>query len=97
MIESPFAQVPNDAESIVALVKRGTAEECTPDAIDVARRSLLPDVHQAPVLTVGRLGAVQADLLMVAVSAVILPLAGWLMFQAGLRKAQYDGGLSRWA
>ena len=32
MIDSAFAHVPDDAESVVALVTRAATEECAPDA-----------------------------------------------------------------
>jgi len=35
MIDSPFAQISNDVESIVALVRREAAEECAPGACPI--------------------------------------------------------------
>ncbi|MGI8509563.1 MAG: hypothetical protein ACR2MQ_09580 [Gemmatimonadaceae bacterium] len=32
MIDGPIASIPNDVERVVALVRRGAAEECAPDA-----------------------------------------------------------------
>jgi lipooligosaccharide transport system permease protein len=72
---------------------------CLPQAyaIDAARRLLLPDTETAPLVTVGVLSPLASDFLLLALFLTILPPLGWLTFRTGLRKAQRDGGLSRWA
>ena len=73
--------------------------KCPPQtyAIDAARRLLLPETETAPLLTIGGLSPLASDFLVLALFLVALPTLGWLTFRAGLRKAQRDGGLSRWA
>lgn len=66
-------------------------------AIDAARRLLLPRTDLPPLLAQRVMSPVQSDLVVLLASAVVLPLLGWLLFGLGLRKAQVDGGLSRWA
>jgi hypothetical protein len=50
-----------------------------------------------PLLQIGSLTPIQADLAMLAMFVLTLPVLGAWCFRAGLRKAQIDGGLSRWA
>lgn len=66
-------------------------------AIDAARRLLLPETATTPLVTIGGLSPLQSDFLLLAFFLGILPVLGWFAFRAGLRKAQRDGGLSRWA
>jgi ABC-2 type transport system permease protein len=66
-------------------------------AIDLARRQLLHGSAPEPVLQLGPLSPVQSDLVLLGFFVLILPLLGIWSFRAGLRKAQLDGGLSRWA
>jgi len=72
---------------------------CLPQtyAIDAARRLLLPKTETAPLVTMGGLSPIASDFLLLALFLAVLPALGWLTFRAGLRKAQHDGGLSRWA
>jgi ABC-type polysaccharide/polyol phosphate export permease len=65
-------------------------------AIDLARRQLLPGPAPDPLLHIGALSPVQADVVMLVMFGLVVPLAGFACFRAGLRKAQLDGGLSRW-
>ncbi|MDQ3657952.1 MAG: hypothetical protein M3457_23115, partial [Chloroflexota bacterium] len=65
--------------------------------IDVARRMLLDDGTVAPLVTIGPLSPVQSDFVLLGGFVLVLPLAGAMLFRAGLRKARFDGGLSRWA
>jgi ABC-type polysaccharide/polyol phosphate export permease len=65
--------------------------------IDLARRQLLPGPAPEPILRLGSLSPAQSDLIMLALFVLIVPLLGIWCFRAGLRKAQIDGGLSRWA
>lgn len=73
--------------------------KCLPQtyAIDAARRLLLPETTTGALVRIGGLSPLQSDFLVLALFLVVLPALGWLMFRAGLRKAQRDGGLSRWA
>jgi ABC-type polysaccharide/polyol phosphate export permease len=73
--------------------------KCLPQtyAIDLARRLLLPESESAALLQIGSLTPIQADLAMLAMFVITIPLLGAWCFRAGLRKAQIDGGLSRWA
>jgi ABC-type polysaccharide/polyol phosphate export permease len=66
-------------------------------AIDLARRLLLSGPEPGPLLRIGELTAVQVDVLILFVFLMIVPPMGAWCFRAGLRKAQRDGGLSRWA
>jgi ABC-2 type transport system permease protein len=65
--------------------------------IDAARRLLLPGTDLSPLFRQGVISPIQLDLVVLLASAVVLQLLGWLLFGMGLRKAQADGGLSRWA
>lgn len=73
--------------------------KCLPQtyAIDVARRLLLPETNTAPLVTFGSWSPVQSDMAMLGVFVVTLPLLGAWLFRVGMRKAQLDGGLSRWS
>jgi len=75
------------------------AAKCMPQtyAIDAARRLLLDERGTAPLMSVGSLSPVASDFLLLAGFVVILPALGAWMFRLGMRKAQLDGGLSRWA
>ena len=66
-------------------------------AIDAARRLLLDGPAPAPLATIGPLSPLGTDFLLLAVMAVAVPCLGGWMFAVGMRKAQRDGGLSRWA
>jgi ABC-2 type transport system permease protein len=65
--------------------------------IDAARRLLLPGTHLSPLIRQEVMSPIQFDLIVLLASALVLQLLGWLLFGIGLRKAQADGGLSRWA
>ena len=65
--------------------------------IDAARRLLLPGTDLSPLFGQGVMSPIQFDVVVLLASAVVLQLLGWLLFGMGLRKAQADGGLSRWA
>ena len=65
--------------------------------IDTARRLLLPDAGTPPLATFGTLTPLATNFIVLIAFALVLPLLGYLVFAAGLRKAQSDGGLSRWA
>jgi ABC-type polysaccharide/polyol phosphate export permease len=73
--------------------------KCLPQtyAIDVARRMLLADGAVAPVVTIGSLSPLQSDFVMLGGFVLVLPVLGILLFRKGLRKARFDGGLSRWS
>ncbi len=64
-------------------------------ALDAARRLLL-HTSGSPLLGAGTLQPLQADLIVLFVFALLLPLLGASLFAAGLTKAKQDGGLSRW-
>ena len=66
-------------------------------AIDAARRLLLESPGTAPLATIGGLTPLATDFAILAGFAVTLPAIGAWVFAVGLRKAQADGGLSRWA
>jgi len=66
-------------------------------AIDAARRLLLDGPVPDPVATIGQLSPLATDFVVLAGCALAVPWLGGWMFAAGLRKAQRDGGLSRWA
>lgn len=66
-------------------------------AIDAARRLLLNDGQAAPLATIGTLSPVATDFVVLGGFLVALPALGAWLFRLGLRKAQLDGGLSRWA
>ena len=57
MIESPFAQIPNDVETIVALVTREAREECAPGAclirpvLDECARDAVADLWDSRIKT----------------------------------------------
>ncbi len=57
MIDNPFAHVSNDVESIVALVRRGAAKECAPDAcliypvLDACARDAVSDLWDSRIKT----------------------------------------------
>lgn len=73
--------------------------KCLPQTyvLDAARRLVLPETTTPPLVTIDELSPLQGDFLMLASFLLVLPGIGWLTFRAGLRKAQRDGGLSRWA
>ena len=57
MIDSPFARVPDDVESVVALVVREAREECAPDGclvypvLDACARDAVADLWDSPIKT----------------------------------------------
>jgi ABC-2 type transport system permease protein len=65
--------------------------------IDAARRLLLPAEAVPPLATIGPLSPLASDFAFLIGFAVTLPVLGYALFAAGMRKAQADGGLSRWA
>lgn len=73
--------------------------KCLPQtyAIDIARRLLLDAAPSASLLTFGSLSPVASGFLMLAGFVIVLPALGGWMFRLGMRKAQLDGGLSRWS
>ncbi len=73
--------------------------KCLPQtyAIDAARRLLLDNDEAVPLATFGTLSPVATDFVVLGGFVVALPVAGAWLFRLGLRKAQVDGGLSRWA
>ncbi len=73
--------------------------KCLPQtyAIDLARRLLLSNEAAAPPVRLGSLAPIQTDLVMLAAFVLTVPLLGAWCVHTGLRKAQRDGGLSRWA
>lgn len=86
----PIAELP----TVLQVMARGLPQTY---AIDIARRLLLDDHSAAPLVPIGPLSAVQSDFVLLGGFVVVLPLAGAMLFRAGLRKARFDGGLSRWA
>jgi hypothetical protein len=50
-----------------------------------------------PLVTIGTLSPIRSDFLMLGGFTLVLPVLGAMMFRSGLRKARFDGGLSRWA
>ena len=73
--------------------------KCLPQtyAIDIARRLLLPDTNVDPLVSMGSLTELQSDFMMLGFFLVTLPVHGAILFRTGIRKAQFDGGLSRWS
>jgi ABC-2 type transport system permease protein len=73
--------------------------KCLPQtyAVDAARRLLLDDAAGAPLVTIGALSPLASDLVILGGFLVVLPALGAWLFRLGMRKAQADGGLSRWA
>ncbi|MGC4108105.1 MAG: ABC transporter permease [Thermomicrobiales bacterium] len=71
---------------------------CLPQTytIDAIRRLLLHD-HPAPLARIGTLSPLASDVLIVAVMTLGSLALGASAFRAGIRKAQRDGGLSRWS
>lgn len=61
-----------------------------------AVRRLLNVSTDPPLLRLGTLSAVQSDLLILTLAAIILLALGMGSFSLGMAKAQRDGGLSRW-
>lgn len=65
-------------------------------AVDAAHRLLLPAANTPRLPILAFLPLVQADLAVLLVLALLLPVAGLRLFVVGLNKARRDGGLSRW-
>lgn len=66
-------------------------------AIDAARRLLLDTTDTAALVTIQGLSPLATDFALLAGFVVVVPAIGGWMFARGMRKAQADGGLSRWA
>jgi ABC-type polysaccharide/polyol phosphate export permease len=79
-------------------VLQGIAK-CLPQtyAIDIARRLLLDTTPTTSLLTIGFLSPVASSFVMLSGFVLLVPALGAWMFHLGMRKAQSDGGLSRWA
>ena len=58
---------------------------------------LLPNDQTEALVTIGQLSPVMSNFVVLGGFALVLPLLGYLVFARGMRKAQADGGLSRWA
>ena len=86
----PIAELPNVLQIMA---------KCLPQtyAIDIARRLLLPGTHVDPLVSIGSLSAIQSDFTMLVLFLLTLPVLGAMLFRTGIRKAQFDGGLSRWS
>lgn len=75
-----------------------TIARCLPQTytIDAIRRLLLHE-HPAPLVRIGGLSPLASDILIVAAMTVVAMTVGAIAFRVGVRKAQRDGGLSRWS
>lgn len=71
---------------------------CLPQTytIDAIRRLLLHE-HPAPLARIGGLSPLASDMLIVMAMTVLALVLGAITFRVGIRKAQRDGGLSRWS
>lgn len=65
-------------------------------AVDAAHRLLLPSANTPRLPLLAFLPPVDADLAILVIFALVLPLVGLRLFAAALTKARRDGGLSRW-
>ncbi len=86
----PVSELPGPLHALAAFLPQTYA-------IDAARRLLLPESRLPALVEQPLLSPLGLDLAVLGASAVVLPILGWLLFRAGMRKAQADGGLSRWA
>ena len=84
----------DELPTVLQIVAKGLPQTY---AIDVARRLLLPETNTAALVTFGTLSPVQSSMIMLGGFVIVLPVLGAFLFRTGMRKAQFDGGLSRWS